>query len=92
MPSTRPHTGIGIPAEKLPHIFDRFYRVRASHTNAIQGLGLGLSFVSWIVNAHGGSIEVESEEGRGSKFTVSLPLVAQQTEIESPTPVALTES
>ena len=61
-------TGIGIAAENLPHIFDRFYRVRASHSNPIQGLGLGLSFVSWIVNAHGGTIDVSSHEGRGTCF------------------------
>jgi signal transduction histidine kinase len=67
-------SGIGIPAENLPHIFDRFYRVRNPQTNSVQGLGLGLSFVSWIVEAHGGKIEVNSEVGRGSSFTVSLPL------------------
>ena len=58
-------TGIGISAEKFPHIFDRFYRVRASHTNAIQGLGLGLSFVSWIVKAHGGTIDVVARRAAG---------------------------
>ncbi len=67
-------TGIGIPADQLPHIFDRFYRVRPSQSNPIQGLGLGLSFVSWIVKAHGGRIEVESTVGVGTRFTVSLPL------------------
>jgi heavy metal sensor kinase len=65
--------GIGIPPAKLPHIFDRFYRVRPSQSNPVQGLGLGLSFVSWIVNAHGGHIEVDSSEGRGTTFTVTLP-------------------
>ena len=44
-------TGVGIPAENLPHIFDRFYRVRNAQTNPMQGLGLGLSFVAWIVEA-----------------------------------------
>jgi heavy metal sensor kinase len=67
-------TGIGIPADQLPHIFDRFYRVRPSQSNPIQGLGLGLSFVSWIVKAHGGRIEVDSTVGAGTRFTVSLPL------------------
>lgn len=66
-------TGIGIAAENLPHIFDRFYRVRTSHSNPIQGLGLGLSFVSWIVNAHDGTIDVQSREGRGTCFSVLLP-------------------
>jgi heavy metal sensor kinase len=67
-------TGVGIPAEQLPHIFNRFYRVRSSQSNSIQGLGLGLSFVSWIVNAHGGQIDVESTVGKGARFTVLLPL------------------
>lgn len=67
-------TGIGIPADQLPHIFDRFYRVRPSQSNPIQGLGLGLSFVSWIVKAHGGRIEVDSTVGVGTRVTVSLPL------------------
>jgi heavy metal sensor kinase len=67
-------TGLGIPEDQLPHIFDRFYRVRSANTNPIQGLGLGLSFVSWIVRAHGGAIDVTSTVGKGSRFTVSLPL------------------
>jgi heavy metal sensor kinase len=66
-------TGVGIPAENLPHIFDRFYRVRNAETNAIQGLGLGLSFVAWIVEAHGGRIDVASNAGEGTRFTVLLP-------------------
>jgi heavy metal sensor kinase len=67
-------TGVGIPAENLPHIFDRFYRVRNAQTNRMQGLGLGLSFVAWIVSAHGGTIDVESKPGEGSRFTVHLPI------------------
>ncbi len=66
-------TGVGIPAENLPHIFDRFYRVRNPETNKIHGLGLGLSFVSWIVEAHGGRIEVASTPGEGTRFTIMLP-------------------
>jgi len=65
--------GVGIPEENLPHIFDRFYRVRNAETNLIQGLGLGLSFVAWIVKAHGGQIDVTSKVGSGTKFTVRLP-------------------
>jgi heavy metal sensor kinase len=69
-------TGVGIPAENLPHIFDRFYRVRNAETNLIQGLGLGLSFVAWIVKAHGGLVEVTSTAGAGTRFTVRLPAEA----------------
>lgn len=64
-------TGIGIPAEHLPHIFDRFYRVEASRT--LRGSGLGLAITKEIVKAHGGKIEVQSKFGSGSVFTVSLP-------------------
>jgi heavy metal sensor kinase len=76
-------TGVGIPAENLPHIFDRFYRVRNAQTNAIQGLGLGLSFVAWIVEAHGGRIDVASNTGEGTRFTVLLP---SGPEAPEPTP------
>lgn len=68
--------GVGISSENLPHIFDRFYRVRSAQTNQIQGLGLGLSFVSWIVSAHGGNVHVESTPGQGSRFEIRLPATA----------------
>jgi heavy metal sensor kinase len=64
-------TGVGISPDHLPHIFDRFYRVPSADPE--KGLGLGLSFVSWIVKAHGGTVEVESELQQGTRFTVSLP-------------------
>ena len=68
-------TGRGIATEFLPHIFDRFYRVPGSGTapNPEQGLGLGLSFVHWIVRAHGGKIQVESSPGKGTRFSIRLP-------------------
>jgi heavy metal sensor kinase len=68
-------TGCGIPNEYLPHIFDRFYRVPGSGTapGPDQGLGLGLSFVAWIVKAHHGTIDVQSRPGKGTRFTIELP-------------------
>jgi heavy metal sensor kinase len=66
--------GEGIAPEHLPHLFDRFYRVPSRDTGAEKGLGLGLSFVSWIVKAHNGEIKVSSELGKGATFTVSFPL------------------
>jgi signal transduction histidine kinase len=65
-------TGVGIPADEMPRIWDRLFRGDRSRTE--RGLGLGLSLVKAIVRAHGGTVAVESEPGRGSTFTVSLPL------------------
>lgn len=65
-------SGVGIPAEDLPCVFDRFYRGRTSRSSS--GTGLGLAIVKRIVEAHGGSIEVESRPTQGSTFTISLPL------------------
>lgn len=67
-------TGIGIPAQHLPQIFDRFYRVDKARNRMDGGTGLGLSIVKWIAEAHGGSIQVTSEPNRGSTFTVCLPI------------------
>ena len=65
--------GIGIPPEHLAHIFDRFTQVEGSATRRYEGSGIGLAVVKEIVAGHGGSIRVESEPGRGSTFTVTLP-------------------
>src|SRR5574341_288722 len=75
-------TGAGIPPQDLSKIFDRFYRVdkarsRDSSSGSGGGTGLGLAIAKWIVDAHGGRIEVQSEIGKGSTFTVWLPLAAE---------------
>ncbi|HEX9030151.1 MAG TPA: HAMP domain-containing sensor histidine kinase, partial [Anaerolineales bacterium] len=80
-------TGPGIPAEDIPHIFDRFYRVDKARSRNPQdgpndvpeeerptGSGLGLSIAQWIARAHGGEIRVSSELGKGTTFEVNLPL------------------
>ena len=66
--------GIGIPKENLDKIFDRFYQVDGSHTRKQEGTGIGLSLTKELVELHKGRIEVESEEGRGATFIISLPL------------------
>jgi heavy metal sensor kinase len=74
-------TGRGIATEYLPHIFDRFYRVPVQGTAPApdQGLGLGLSFVAWIVKAHNGKIDVASTPERGTRFTITIPASLEQT-------------
>ena len=70
-------SGEGIPAEALPRIWDRLYRAEPSRTRP--GLGLGLSLVKAIVDAHGGHVEAASEPGAGSTFTISLPLTKRES-------------
>lgn len=67
-------TGMGIPSEDLPKIFDRFYRVDKARSREKGGSGLGLAIAKWITDAHGGRIEVQSEVGKGTTFILWLPL------------------
>ncbi len=67
-------TGIGISPEDLPHIFDRFFRVKGKQTRGITGSGLGLSLVKKVIEAHNGSVEVTSQLAGGTTFMVNLPL------------------
>jgi signal transduction histidine kinase len=69
--------GIGVSADEQEKIFERFHRVSTGLVHDVKGSGLGLSIVSHIVKAHGGSIRVESEPGRGSTFSIHLPLRAR---------------
>ncbi len=67
--------GHGIPAEHLPRLFERFYRVDTARSRAIGGTGLGLSIVKHIIQAHNGEVTVHSTQGEGSIFTISLPVI-----------------
>ena len=72
-------TGPGIPEEEIPNIFERFYRLDPSRKRtASGGTGLGLSIAYWITRSHGGTIEVSSEVGTGTKFTIQLPLSTEE--------------
>ena len=66
--------GVGIAKDELKKIFDKFYRVPTTKVRETRGSGLGLALAKHIIEAHGGTIEVESEVGKGSKFTIRLPL------------------
>ena len=66
-------TGVGIPAEELPHVFERFYRVRTTRSRTLEGTGIGLALVQELVIIHGGAIQVQSVEGEGTTFRVTVP-------------------
>jgi signal transduction histidine kinase len=67
-------TGEGIPPEDLPNVFERFYRVDKSRARATGGRGLGLTIAKYLVEAHGGRIEVQSKPGKGSRFWFTVPI------------------
>jgi two-component system, OmpR family, phosphate regulon sensor histidine kinase PhoR len=74
-------TGVGIPAEALPRLFERFYRVDPSRSREDGGTGIGLAIARSVVEAHGGSITASSEPGEGSRFTFDLPVAPAESTI-----------
>lgn len=72
-------TGVGIAAEQLPHIFEKFFQANNQAYAAVKGTGLGLAIAREIVEAHGGTISVESTLGRGTTFSITLPVRAVVT-------------
>lgn len=66
-------TGVGIPAAEIPHLFERFHRVKGARGRTFEGSGIGLSLIQELVKLHSGTVQVSSVEGEGSCFTVSIP-------------------
>ncbi len=67
--------GVGIAKDELPYIFERFYRTKKAREMSNIGTGLGLAISKWVVESHRGNIAVESTEGKGTTFTITLPLL-----------------
>lgn len=80
-------TGIGIPSDQIPHIFDRYYQVENGNTHNPQGIGIGLALTQELANLLGGIIDVESKEGKGSSFTLYLPISSQTSIVKIEHPV-----
>lgn len=75
-------TGVGIPEDSIEHIFDRFFRVDKARSRDVDGTGLGLAIVKWIVESHHGQIDVESQLGKGTMFTIKFPLADKMSDAE----------
>jgi signal transduction histidine kinase len=82
-------TGIGIPSEHIPHLFERFYRVDPARSREAGGTGLGLAICRSIAEAHDGQIHLESTEGRGTRVIVALPLRTTRARPDGPDGQAL---
>jgi two-component system, OmpR family, phosphate regulon sensor histidine kinase PhoR len=80
-------TGVGIPVQDLPRVFERFYRVDKGRSREVGGTGLGLSIVKHIVQGHGGKVWAESIQGRGSSFHLTLPMVSSAETVSPETPI-----
>ena len=81
-------TGIGIPAEHIPRLTERFYRVDPGRARQHGGSGLGLAIVKHVLQRHGARLDIESEEGRGSRFTCHFPRSRAVESAQTPTRIA----
>jgi signal transduction histidine kinase/CheY-like chemotaxis protein len=89
-------TGTGVPAAELPHLFERFHRVRGARARTHEGSGIGLALVSELVKLHGGEIRAESQEGKGTRFEVRIPLgrahLPAERVVQAPAPASVSRA